>query len=306
MMPPRKGLLLLLLFLLIIQLQSVAVQAAYQLEYTFEVDLNGSALWVIEQRGTGITESFEVFHGNATSLVQMAQAKIQRNMTATSFSMSVSISGIYKVVKYQFLWNGFGKVEASQIKIGDVFEVESFFAHLYGDGTVSLTYPEDYVPVNVSPAPNEQNTTLDTLEWYGTEGFAPGEPKIVLEQKPSGPAFFDVILQNPIIIAGLLASVSGVAAGFYYFRLARSKKKSVEPRMQNIQKPLAIENGEERVISLLRAAGGSLYQSTITEQCRFSRAKTSKLLKKMENEGKIKREDKGRERIVTLQEQNKE
>ncbi len=63
---------------------------------------------------------------------------------------------------------------------------------------------------------------------------------------------------------------------------------------------LGIEDDEEKVVNLLRAAGGSMYQSTIADHCEFSRSKTSKLLTTMENKRKIRREKKGREKVVTL------
>ena len=50
----------------------------------------------------------------------------------------------------------------------------------------------------------------------------------------------------------------------------------------------------------LRAAGGQLRQSTIVNQCKFSKAKTSILLSRMEEEGKVKRIEKGRQKIVVL------
>jgi uncharacterized membrane protein len=62
----------------------------------------------------------------------------------------------------------------------------------------------------------------------------------------------------------------------------------------------SIENDEDKIIRLLKSAGGSLYQSAIAEQSRFSRVKTSNLLASLENKGIIKRYKKGRDKIVTL------
>ena len=61
-----------------------------------------------------------------------------------------------------------------------------------------------------------------------------------------------------------------------------------------------MEDDEEKVVNLLKAAGGSLYQSAIADQCGFSRSKASKLLALMERKRKIRREKKGREKLVTL------
>jgi len=63
---------------------------------------------------------------------------------------------------------------------------------------------------------------------------------------------------------------------------------------------LGIEDDEDNVVTLLKAAGGRLYQSTITKKCGFSKSKTSELLTSMENKGIVRRQKKGREKLVTL------
>lgn len=60
---------------------------------------------------------------------------------------------------------------------------------------------------------------------------------------------------------------------------------------------------EAKVVKLLREAGGSLYQSTITKQLGFSKSKTSGLLKNMEKQGIVRRQKKGREKLVMFTEQ---
>jgi len=50
---------------------------------------------------------------------------------------------------------------------------------------------------------------------------------------------------------------------------------------------------------LLKSTNETIHQSTISKQRRLSRPKTNQL-KTMEKKGRIKREDKGREKIVTL------
>jgi uncharacterized membrane protein len=65
------------------------------------------------------------------------------------------------------------------------------------------------------------------------------------------------------------------------------------------------ETEEEKVLRVLRSNGGSAYQSAITEQCRFSKAKTSQLLTALERKGAVRRYKKGRDKIVNLIEQVK-
>jgi len=293
-----------LLLFIAFQLQCGVVQGAYQLEYTIEVYVDGSAMWFIEQKGIGIQPSFDTFVENVSSLIKVAQAKTQRNMTAPteSFLMNVSVSGSYKIVRYQFRWDGFGEAEGSMIKIGDVFKVENFFAYLYGDGAVYIKYPQEYVVESVSPTPHEQDDSIPMLEWCGIEDFKIGEPKIMLKEKSAPSGFLDVISKNAILIVSVLVFICGGSIGLYYLKF---RKKEKGPEMLEIPKPLRIEDDEEKVINLLRSSGGSLYQSAITERCGFSRSKTSKLLKAMEDKGKIKREERGREKIVTLREEVK-
>ena len=66
-----------------------------------------------------------------------------------------------------------------------------------------------------------------------------------------------------------------------------------------------LETEEEKVVKVLRSNGGSAYQSAITEQCRFSKAKTSQLLSALEAKGVVQRYKKGRDKIVNLNEQAK-
>jgi uncharacterized membrane protein len=288
-------------------LQCQTVQGAYQLEYVIEVRVDGSAYWIIEQRGIGIQPSFETFCQKVNSLLEEAKEKTSKNMAAKDLSMTANLSGSYSIIKYMFLWENFSVVEGSCIKIGDVFEIVNFFEYLYGNGIVRIEYPSEYNVESVSPTPHAQDPSIPMLEWYGTEDFKIGEPKITLREKSSSTGLFDTIVKNwilTIILAVVL--ITGGSVGLYCFKFQRKIKKHMEQKGVEGQISLGIENDEEKVIGLLRAAGGIMYQSTIADRCGFSRAKTSKLLKDMENKGKIKREHKGRERVVTLLEEKGE
>jgi len=294
---------LFLLIFIAFQLQCQLAQGAYQLEYTIEVYADGSAMWFIEQKGIGIQPSFETFCQKVDLILEKAMVKTSRNMAAKGLSMMANLSGSYSVIRYMFLWENFSVVvENSCIKVGDIFEVENFFDNLYGDGSVYIKYPQQYVVESVSPTPHEQDNSSRILKWYGIEDFKIGEPKIVLKEKSAASGFLDIISKNAILIVSILV-ICGGSIGLYYLKFRRKKEKA--PEVLEAPKPLGIEDDEEKIINLLRSAGGSLYQSAITEQCGFSRSKTSKLLKAMEDKGKIKREEKGREKIVTLLEEVK-
>lgn len=285
------------------------VQADIQLEYTIETHVDGSAIWTIEQRGTEVPPplaAYDTFIKNVSLLVSTVEAETQRNMSVECKPMTFSVLGSYKIVTYEFRWIGFADVEAGRIIIGDVFRLKNFFSYLYGDGAVSIVYPSEYTVESVSPQPEWKNSS-QTLEWYGIADFEAGKPQVVLTQKSSFSMFMDVIGKNAVLIFSLLALISGGSVSLYYFKFRRNMgKKGARPSMHEFPRTLEIEDDEEKVVRLLTAAGGSLYQSTIADQLEFSRSKTSKLLKAMEEKGKIKRKEKGREKIVTIKDNVRE
>jgi uncharacterized membrane protein len=66
-----------------------------------------------------------------------------------------------------------------------------------------------------------------------------------------------------------------------------------------------VEDDEQKVTAMLQRTGGSTLQSNITREFGFSKAKTSQLLDPMEKKGTVTRQKKGREKIVTLKQQDK-
>lgn len=283
------------------------VLAQYQLEYTIQIRADGSAIWTIKQTGTNIqisTDTYVTFVEKVRSLVEAAQNQTGRNMTVdeNSFKLSTDVSGSYAVVRYQFDWINFSKIEGPRIITGDVFEVENVFLRLYGDGAVYIMYPSQYIIETVSPTPNDQNMSLQMVEWFGIKDFTRGEPKITLMEKSASPGFIDMIRQNTVLIIGLVAPAAGFLAVLYIFKFRNKKmrgKKSV--KTSDYEHIPAVEDDEDRVIRLLKSAGGSLYQSALADQCKFSRAKTSQLLTTLENKAIIKRYKKGRGKVVILQ-----
>lgn len=295
-----------LLFTIAIILQCKTVQSTYQLEYMITIHTDGSAYWIIEQKGIGIPPSFETFCQKVNLILQEAEVETFRSMNAHDLSMMANLSGSYSIIKYMFRWENFSVVEGSIIKIGDVFEVENFFEYLYGNGLVRIEYPSEYTVESISPNPHEQDASLFMLEWYGIEDFKTGEPKIVLREKSSPSGILEIISKDwilIIIVTTLL--VSGVSAGIYFMKVKKRVEKLMESKSLEAQLPLRVADDEKKVVNLLRAAGGSMYQSVIAEKCEFSRAKASKLLKVMENKGIVKRENKGREKMVTLLKESK-
>ncbi|NIW12434.1 MAG: hypothetical protein GWN31_00555, partial [Candidatus Thorarchaeota archaeon] len=104
------------------------VLGAYQLEYRIEVRADGSATWIIEHVfAKGEDETIfaqlsnpiyfsDTFVENIKSLVNATKESTGRmNMTVENFVMTVSVSGSYSIVKYQFYWREFAETEDTQI-----------------------------------------------------------------------------------------------------------------------------------------------------------------------------------------------
>jgi DNA-binding MarR family transcriptional regulator len=292
------------------------VWGTYQLEYIIEVHSDGSATWTIRHvfpRGEGEAAFTQfsnykyfsdVFVKNMQLLVEAARNKTGRtNMTVERLKIEVSDVNAYRIVTYQFYWVEFARRENARLEIGDVFEIENLF--LYGEGRVSILYPLEYGVESVSPKPDVE--TVQGLIWYGIGNFETGEPKIVLTKKVAF-GFFEILLNNAFVVTGSIMLIGVGFISFYYIIKSRKKWKEETAKIEALlpSRVPKIEDNEEKIVNLLKAAGGSLYQSTLAERCGFSRSKTSKLLKEMENCGRIRRKVKGREKIVMLIEQIEE
>jgi uncharacterized membrane protein len=291
------------IFLILILTQCKTVLGEYQVEYAIQIHNDDSATWIITLTGTDIQASlntFYTFQEKVTSVMEAAENQTGRTMDVANPKMTVDVSGSYTVVKYQFDWINFSKIEDAKIIIGDVFGVENFFPNLYGDGTVYVTYPAQYSIETVSPTPHQQNASLQMLKWYGTKDFKRGEPSIILKEKSASPEPADIIKQNALLIMSLAALSIGIPLSIYIIK--HQRKKRGKPSIEKPEQPIIpqIESDEDKIIRLLKSVGGSVYQSAIAEQTRFSKAKTSNLLATLENKGIIKRYKKGRDKIVTL------
>ncbi len=283
---------------------SMRVYGADQTIYTIQLNSQGSASWTIRQTGTDILVSPETvtqFQSNVTSLMLAAESITDREMAITALSVTSTVSGSYAEVEYTFIWQNFSVTENSTIVVGDVFQVDNFFGRICGDGEVTVTYPQGYVLETVSPPPIQQDATHQILEWAGTKDFTSGSPSIVLREKPTG--FLDILGQNGMITVGVVAVAAVSLAGYYTFGRKRKKIRSNQETEASVQ--LEIETDEEKVVKLLRSSGGKLFQSAITEKCNFSKAKASQLLSSLENKRIVTRYKRGRDKIVTLIDENR-
>jgi uncharacterized membrane protein len=126
----------------------------------------------------------------------------------------------------------------------------------------------------------------------------------VLREKSASRGFLDTLGQNAIVVLALAAVAAGSATGFYVFR-HRKRKGTGTPETPELPSLPGIESDQERIVQLLGSSGGSLHQSAITDQCGFSKSKTSQLLAVLERNGIVRRYKKGRDKIVVLLEKDK-
>ena len=289
------------------------VNAQEFVQYKVQVNADGSASWTITQASglNGTIDSWKDFQQRVTALVSSAANNSQRLMGVDPNSLQLNTvwGNQSQTTEYQFTWLNFSVVQSDHIVFGDVFRVNGFFSQLYGDGELQIIYPTNCTVSSVSPNPNGANNSPNTLDWLGTDFFVNGNPSVTLVDSGSSPSpahtsgFMDWTL---IVTIGLGIVMVTMAVLFVFFFFRRSKNKKNVGLVNSIPSNVPIvESEEEKILRALQASGGSAFQSAITDQCRFSKSKTSQLLSALEKKGVVTRYKKGRDKIVTLSEQSR-
>ncbi len=269
-------------------------------EYKMWISGDKSAEWTIT-RVSGIDTDIDVlgFQERVRTLVDAVANETRREMAVDENSLQMSDEISWETQSrrtvYAFTWQNFSVFENGKLTFGDAFRLPSFFGQLYGDGGLQISYSSEYAVSSVAPRPDERDDSGQMLKWLGTSYFVNGEPEIVLVDKSQVGGWW----QQYAVIGAVLAVVAAVfLAGVYVFR-RRKSKAIVAAKLAGV--PL-VESDEEKILKLVRVSGGKMRQSAITEQCRFSKAKTSQLLAVLEQKGVITRYKSGRDKIVTLSE----
>jgi LPXTG-motif cell wall-anchored protein len=290
-----------------------AQSQANVVQYSIVVNGDGSASWTITQVTSinSTTDTWNGFMQRALSLVAAATVQTGREMAVDNSSFEMSTTNFQdsqsKTTEYLFTWVNFSIMQGAILMFGDVFRVNNFFGQLYGDGTLQVSYPPTYVVQSVSPSPNQRNDSQHVLEWLGTQFFVNGNPSITLTLSSSttvqtgGSTDWQLYV---LIGVSVTAAISALLAAFYLGRRRRSKTSDLAEVMTEANASV-LESEEQKVQKIIRSHGGSMFQSAITEECRFSKAKTSQLLSALEQKGMVRRYKKGRDKIVTLVEPRK-
>jgi uncharacterized membrane protein len=294
------------------------VQAQTYIQYKIQVNSDNSVSWAITQVSdiNGAMDTWESFQQRVASLIEAASNLTKREMSLDPNSLQISTlvsTNQSKTIVYLFTWENFSVTVNGGITFGDVFLVNGFFNQLYGDGGLQISYPSTYAVQSVFPAPDEVDNSTLTLKWLGTQFFVNERPSITL--KNASPTPSASLSPSPNSAAGsdgwqlyaLIGIILAVAVissiGFYTARF-RKRKSELTEAMKFASFPAA-QSEEQKIVKILQSNGGSALQSAITEQSKFSKAKTSQLLSALERKGVVTRYKRGRDKIVTLAEQGK-
>jgi uncharacterized membrane protein len=270
----------------------------YKTTYTIDILEDGSAIWVIEDRIGLTTQSaeaafkeyvsalesnqseLEYFSNKIDAIVSEAEASTGRGMAARNFNISFDVTdmptGRYGVITYQFKWIGFVTTEDKRIMAGDAF---AGGLYLSKDNALIISYPSEYKVEAVSPEPDILRA--NELIWYGLRDFSSGEPSVVLRST------FQVVW----VAISVICVVAIIIAGGITYKKKR-EKKIIEGEI--------LKTDEEKILEILKDAGGVLYQSDIIEKTGFSKSKTSTLLNSLKENGRIEKIMKGRKNLIRL------
>ena len=289
-------------FLALLFLPIYQAQGQDYVEYNIRINDDASAEWRIIQVSdiNAPIDTWTEFQQRIPDLVEAASNATQREMELDFDSMQIDtrISSESKTTEYLFTWLSFSMNQGHLLSFGDVFRVENFFAQLYGDSSLKITYSPNFAVKSIFPEPNERDNRTQTLVWYRTQDFLSGNPSIVLT------------IGNPrengndgnwlVALAVGVATVSVVTSIALFFVLKRRKSAGKTVATTSPMAKSLVESDEDKIIEIIKSSGGTLRQSAITEKSRFSKAKTSQLLTALEQKRVVTRVKKGRDKIVTL------
>ena len=292
--------------LLLLILPPYTVRCQNYFTYSVQVRSDGSAQWKITNFSAvnDSVDSWESFQNKVFNVLDSASNLTHRVMSIdeNSWQLNTTVLSSSKTTDYSFLWQNFSEVQGNEIVFGDVFQVQDFFKQLYGDASLQISYNSSFSVKSVAPMPSEQDNSAKTLDWARTQDLVESKSNIILTLTSSGQDSSPINWQLYAVFAGISALGASLSlVGFYSFKKGKSNSSSKAALI-----PLEshqYETEDDKVIKILKTCGGSMRQSDITDECGFSKAKTSQLLTALEKRGNITRYKKGRDKIVNLTEQ---
>jgi hypothetical protein len=281
--------------------------------YKISLKTDGSALWTMTQVQdiSSIVDTWEGFQKKIVDLVDLAQNQTNREMAVdlNSLQMQITISQETqsKTIEYDFNWLNFSKNDKGLTSFGDVFTVKDFFQRLYGDGSFEAVYTPFYILNSVTSEPTGIDEIAGSIKWLRTQDLLSVEPSIILTlESPSPTSNNKANALNSIQSTLILAAVTTLLLSLtIFFLLNRQKNNRRRVPIIHHRNSFVAETEEEKILKVVRSNGGSIFQSEITDQCRFSKAKTSQLLTALEKRNVVHRYKKGRDKIVVLAEKSR-
>ena len=268
------------------------------IEYNINLNTDGSATWKIIQVTdiNSTIDSWEQFQQRILTAINTARNNTERNMALDFASLEMKTDMHWETssqtIEYIFRWVNFSTIENRKIVFGDAFR-EDLFDIFYGNGELYVTYPPKYNINSASPLPDEQNNSTQTIHWYRTQDFSTTSDITLTESNSV----------NNLPLTTLVVPFSGIVGAFIIgFLLFNHRKQLKLNPTQVIEHPQLKEplNSKEKILELLKQSSGGVNQSEICTRLKFSRAKTSLLLAEMEKNNQVKRDKKGKNKIVHI------
>ncbi|AGN02380.1 hypothetical protein L593_12185 [Salinarchaeum sp. Harcht-Bsk1] len=278
------------------------------------------------------TDLYREFQNRSASLTAHASELTGRPMTARNVSRDAGIAQTPTqeegYVELAFEWTNFGRVSGEEVVVGDVFE-----GGLYLGETQSLIFVagEGVEFTSVHPDGSPSNATLAdsrSVTWTGEHQFADRHPRAVFQiPQPVASGSGDdgasmLWLLGGGVIGLLLVTLLAITR---YGGIPRREESTASAAAEAPATPTeadTVEEGAEdaapsatadpaavpeepisddrRVQQLLEDGGGRMKQTAIVEETDWSKSKVSMLLSEMEEDGRIKKIQVGRENIIAL------
>lgn len=271
------------------------------------------------------TRYLSPFRERMTGVVAGADEDTAREMRAKDFRAETTIQEVprrWGVVRYEFTWVGFAAVADKGVTVGDVFAGGFYIGE---DDALAIVAPEGYTVIEAEPTPNEREDRVIT--WVGREDFADGQPRLVAEPaaeatQQSTDDGGDVLLIG-LLAAAVLTVTLSVLRRREALAAARARLIPLSGGDRAAQGPASGGDGatptaeppdsgteavtagelvsdEERVLALLRDRGGRCKQADVGEELDWSKSKTSRVLSRTAEGGRIRKIQIGRENVIEL------
>ncbi|USZ66932.1 hypothetical protein NGM10_09325 [Halorussus salilacus] len=257
-----------------------------------------------------------------------------REMTVASVDRSAELrdNSTLGVLTLSFTWTNFTRMDDGQILLDDAFTTESgtWLPVLSEDQRLIIEGPDGYV---VQDTPKGV-TNFNELHYEGPQAFEPGDITVVYAPRSNTETQTETQTETPSGglsefgglpgVALLLFVVGGLGAYAWTQRRDdpgvaetararatatgpespdesdRSAASEVEGNDEGEEDDVELLSDEERVLRLLRQNDGRMKQAKIVSETKWSNAKVSQLLSKMDDDEQVDKLRIGRENLITL------